>query len=364
MKKKQIIFFLANFGQGGAGKSIVNLCSKLNKKKYDIAILCLNTCYYKKFLNKNKIQVIEIKKKRVLFSQIEIKKIINKFIKKNKKVILISNLFYTNAIISLFIKKSKYLKLIFIERTPLQELNIYFGIIDFVKKIIIKLILRFNYNKADLIIANSKKTAKDINLFSKSNTVHIYPPAFKYALNSHKKKEKVIKMLTVGRLSKEKDYLSLLYFFSKLKDLNFSLKIIGEGPEKNNLINYIKNKNLSKKIQILSFKDNIKKYFLNSDLFISSSKFEGFPNTVVESISCNTPVLSAKSHGGIFEILKEKKFGLLYDSGNFNSFEKKINFFLKNRKKFLFSKRDVEKNFRKFNENYSCSEYEKVLDRF
>ena len=112
-----------------------------------------------------------------------------------------------------------------------------------------------------------------------------------------------------------------------MKDLDFSLKIIGDGPEKNNLINYIENKNLSEKIQILSFKNNIKKYFLKSDLYISSSKFEGFPNTVVESISYNTPVLSAKSHGGIFEILKERKFGLLYDSENFNSFEKKIIFF-------------------------------------
>ncbi len=363
MKKKQLIFFLANFGQGGAGKSIVKLCTKLDKKKFNIAVICLKKCFYKHELTKNKVKVIEIKKNKVLFSRIEINREVEYFLKKRKKVIFISNLFYTNALISIFLRKNKNLKIIFTERTPLQELSIYFGIVDFIKKAIIKLILKINYKKADLIIANAKKTAKDIEKFSGMRALHIYPPSFNSANNREKKIEKKIKLLSVGRLSQEKNYYSLLKYLSKLDNINFSLKIVGNGPEKNKLFNFIKNNNLSKKIKILSFKKDLSKYFIEADLYISSSKFEGFPNSVVEAISNNTPILSSKSHGGIYEIIKNKNYGLLYETDSFVSFREKINYFIKNRNNFKFSKKNVEKNFKNFEEKISCKNYQNIFEK-
>ena len=85
MKKKHIIFFLANFNQGGAGKSIVNLCLNLDKKKYDISIICLNRCYYKPILLKKNINVIEINKKKVLYAISELNRIIKFYSKKKQK---------------------------------------------------------------------------------------------------------------------------------------------------------------------------------------------------------------------------------------------------------------------------------------
>lgn len=362
MKKKQIIFFLANFGQGGAGKSIVKICTKLSKK-FEIAVICLKKCYYKNELIKNKVKVIEIQKNKVLFSKSEIDTAVSYFINKGKKVIFISNLFYSNAVISMFLNKKKNFKLIFTERTPLQELSIYFGIIDFIKKIIIKLILKINYKKADLIIANSEKTAKDIKKFSGINTLHIYPPSFNSAKNQKKILQKKIQLLSVGRLSEEKNYYSLLIYLSKLDNVNFSLKIIGDGPQKQKLVEFIKNKNLNKKIKILSFKKNLGKYFKEADLFISPSKFEGFPNSVVEAISNNIPVLSSKSHGGIYEILKNKSYGMLYETDSFDSFKANIDYFIKNRKKFIFSKKNVEKNFKYFKEKVSCNKYQEIFEK-
>ena len=59
--KKKIIFFLANFNQGGAGQSITRLCLELNKNKYDITVLCLQKCYYKKIL-----KIIKLKLKKLI----------------------------------------------------------------------------------------------------------------------------------------------------------------------------------------------------------------------------------------------------------------------------------------------------------
>ena len=49
MNKKNIVFFLPNFSYGGAGKSILNICKNLSKKKYDIFVISLNKNYYKKY---------------------------------------------------------------------------------------------------------------------------------------------------------------------------------------------------------------------------------------------------------------------------------------------------------------------------
>ena len=67
--KIHTIFFLSEFVLGGAGNSIYKLCKNLPKKNYQISIICLNKCYYKK-LFKDKFFLISLNPK--------IKLIINK----------------------------------------------------------------------------------------------------------------------------------------------------------------------------------------------------------------------------------------------------------------------------------------------
>lgn len=362
-QKKIIIFFLANFGQGGAGQSISRLCVNLRKKNYEIIVMCLNRCFYKNIFVKNKIKVIEINKRKVFFSIKKINRIIKSLTEKNNKVIFVSNLFYSNALFSLFLKRYKNLKLVLTERTPLQELNIFFGIKDFIKKIIIKIILKINYKKADLIISNSRKTALDIKKFSGGNSIYIYPASYKNFTSVKKKNQNQLKLLSVGRLSVEKNYGNLIQNLSKLKGISFSLTIVGDGPEKKKLFQLIHKNNLTKKIKIISFKKQLSKYFNDTDLFISCSKFEGFPNAVVDAISHNLPVLSSNSHGGIQEILKNKRYGMIYDINNYSSFESKIKYFIKNKDKFTFSKTNVEKDFRKFHQKYSSQKYDEIFKK-
>ena len=66
--KINLIFFLPTFVFGGAGNSIYRLCSKLNKKKYNIYIISIGKCYYKQKLKKYCRHIFELKTKRTLFS--------------------------------------------------------------------------------------------------------------------------------------------------------------------------------------------------------------------------------------------------------------------------------------------------------
>ena len=327
MKKINIFFLLPKFVLGGAGKSISTLCKNLNKNKFKIYIICLNKCYYANELKRYCDFIYEINSKKTFFAQRKIEKILKN--KGNEKSILVSNLFYCNVLTALFQKKNRLLKFIFVERTPLQELSIYFGLIDLFKKIIIKFLLKSAYKKSDLVIANSVKTAREIASFSNSKTRGIYPPSFlKKNFNKKHKKNKFFNLLTIGRLSEEKGYSALIDIISEINFKNFKLTIIGDGSEKENLKKLVVEKKLKKKIFFLGEKKNVNHYFKNSDLFINCSLFEGFPNVVVEALSFGVPVICSDSHGGIGEILKNGKYGSIY-KGKANLKHQIENFFKK-----------------------------------
>ena len=66
-----------------------------------------------------------------------------------------------------------------------------------------------------------------------------------------------------------------------------------------------------------------------SNLYINSSYFEGFPNSVVEAINFGLPVISSQSYGGINEILLNGKCGTIFRNGDSVDLANKIqNFYL------------------------------------
>ena len=87
MTKKNLVFILPNFSFGGAGKSLLNICKNLNKKKYEIYALSLNKNYYKKELSNYCKEVVEIKSPSTLFSLKKINKYLSDFDKNNTIII-------------------------------------------------------------------------------------------------------------------------------------------------------------------------------------------------------------------------------------------------------------------------------------
>ena len=161
--KIHTIFFLSEFVLGGAGNSIYKLCKNLPKKNYHVSITCLNKCYYKKLFKKEGINVYEINSKRAFFGFFKIKKILAMIISKNyKSTVFLSNINYSNILTILFLRNLK-LKICLIERTPYQELNIYYGKIDFIKKFVMKFLVGFTFNKADVCVSNSNYISKIYN---------------------------------------------------------------------------------------------------------------------------------------------------------------------------------------------------------
>ncbi len=359
--KIHTIFFLSEFVLGGAGNSIYKLCKNLPKKNYHVSIICLNKCYYKSLLKKEGIDVYEINAKRAFLGFFKIKKLLSKIISKNyKSNIFLSNINYSNVLSILFLRSLK-LKICLIERTPYQELDIYYGKIDFIKKNIIKFLIGYTFNKADACISNSQYISKVYNQKYSLKFKTIFPPSFDG--NFFKKKQSLhntkIKFVTVCRLTKEKGLEKLIRIFSKYNK-EFLLDIIGKGPELNNLkkLSYRKkNKNIRFLGPISPFKIKFK---LNKyDYFINYSDFEGFPNTVVESLSVGIPVLASQSYGGINEILSNKNFGLIFNSKNLlEKYLKNIN---NGRLKFKLDHYKLKKHLNNFSVKKNVENYEKLF---
>lgn len=118
-----------------------------------------------------------------------------------------------------------------------------------------------------------------------------------FNFHSHKKY-----LITVGRLTKIKSQLTLIKVLKHL-DENIELIIIGEGEEEANLTHYTQKNNLQDRVHLLGAKKNPFKYIKQADAFVLASKGEGFPNVLIESMICATPVISTDCISGPREIL-------------------------------------------------------------
>lgn len=164
----------------------------------------------------------------------------------------------------------------------------------------------------------SKEKHIEYDLRYKEKSSHLYN------FTSIPAKEKVYRgdyFLFFGRLSKEKGIVTLLKAFSKL---NLKIKVVGDGPIKNEMEEVYKTKN----IDFLGHRsgDELTDIVRNSSYVIVPSEwYENNPMTIIESYSLGKPVIGAKI-GGIPEIVINKKTGFLFESRNINELIDKVNY--------------------------------------
>ena len=103
----------------------------------------------------------------------------------------------------------------------------------------------------------------------------------KKIFNSKKK----LRILNIGRLTDQKDQMTFLKSLRIIKnDIDFEASIIGRGNLKKKLQNYIDVHDLRKSVRIYDYIENPYPIIKQSNLFILTSKFEGLPNVLLESL--------------------------------------------------------------------------------
>ncbi len=348
---KKIIFYNPSFETGGVEKNIFSFFEHCKNLNYDPVLLTTDkilyqnnnfnyeTYPYKKFNLKN----------RLLKYLISFYYLIKLSLNNDCLIISFQNNIF--AIITSIITKKKII--IRLNTSPEK----------YIKSIFYKYFFKFFYKYADLILVNDLDFKKNIKKFFnlESFIVHNFVEE-KYIKNKSKEKlkdnffdkKKHLNLVSIGRLTDQKDHITILKAINYSKKKNkIRMLIIGSGYKKNFLENYIKSNSLEKIVKLIDYKKNPYNYISSSDCLILSSKYEGSPNVLLEAAVLKKLIISSNCKTGPKQIISNGKGGYLFEVGKYKKLSKIIDDLNLSKKeiktKINFSYKSVKK-YSKFNQ--------------
>lgn len=344
MKKKTKIYLYNPYPAiGGVDTTIKRLLFSLDRS-YEIEYLSLKKAEnYKRKNIKNTV----IKSSSTLRSFFQIYKIFKNDKHKNK--IFISIQYFVNIWSIIFIKLLLNGKLLIYEVNHIDEFKYFKNFTDYIKKKIMKILIKFLYRYPDIIIANSKELSLDLSKYIKRKIYTLYNPCFEKIKNKKKfyKAKNKIKILNISRFENQKDHLTLLKAIgiSTIKD-KIDLILVGYGSNQQRIKDFIAQNKINAKIYINESK--IDKFYKKANLYVCPSLYEGLPTTVIEAASNCVPIISSNFKSGSAEIFMNGKGGYIFNKGDFKTLSKLFLQFYNN-PKFFFKKEIIcRKNLKRF----------------
>ncbi|MBA2458074.1 MAG: glycosyltransferase [Gemmatimonadales bacterium] len=124
-------------------------------------------------------------------------------------------------------------------------------------------------------------------------------------------------ILGVGRLTRQKDFLTLIRAFAEVRrHRSARLIVLGEGEERPRLEALIGELGLAADVALPGFRDNAMAFMAGSALFVLSSAWEGLPTVLIEALAAGTRVVSTDCPSGPREILQDGRLGALVPVGD------------------------------------------------
>ena len=250
------------------------------------------------------------------------------------------------------------------EVNHLDEFKYYSNFNDFLKKNIIKLLVKILYRYPDIIAANSQELSKDLEKYTGRKIYTLYNPCFeKVKIKKKKYKSKnAINILNISRFEDQKDHFTLLKAvnISEIKN-KINLFLVGYGKNYQKIKDFVNKNNINAKIVINEKK--IDKFYRNADLYICPSLYEGLPTTVIEAASNCIPIICSDFKSGSNEILKNGKAGYLFKIGDFRFLSKLISKFYHNPKSFFKKEFICRKNLKRFYVKNNTKLFKSYLNR-
>lgn len=319
MKKKKILFIIDSLGGGGAEKVLIDLLENIDRDKFDVNLVVLAKIG----------QLIDKVPKDVKV----------KFVFPSKVIYYAIMFLPPKFLYKLFIKEEYDVEVSFLEgrctkfgsgSPNKKSRKIAWVHIDLInnhwsKPYFRKLQQEIDcYNKFDKIVCVSNEV-KDafVKMFGIKDKVVFKQNIINDGLIKEKANanvdlsmmdKSVPALVTIGRLNHQKGYDRLLRVVKRLNDdnLKFNLYILGEGGERKTLESYIEENNLNN-VNLLGFNSNPYPYLKNADLFVCSSRSEGFSTVISESIILNVPIITTDC-AGMKEQLGDSKYGLIVEN--------------------------------------------------
>ena len=323
-KKIKICIVTISLSKGGAERSTALLSRMLSSEGFEIFLVTLNDSVDYKYsgnlinLGKNK------PKRESIFNRFKRFEKFRKLIKKENFDFIIDNrnrqfalkeLFYLNYIY-------KGANIIYVVRS--FNLSQYFPENNFVRKKMI--------HDSKGIVGVSKAIADTINKkYNTNKAINIYNPKEEFNVSKEEVINKEEYILYLGRIEEAVKNLTLLlesYKESILPKQHIKLKILGNGPDEDWLKKKIIDLELNDLVEVIPFTPHVYPYLNNAKFLTLTSRYEGFPRVLIESLSTGTPVVSVNCESGPNEIVNHENNGLLVENFNIQNLSEAYNRFI------------------------------------
>lgn len=187
----------------------------------------------------------------------------------------------------------------------------------------------FAYRRADAIVAVSDGVAQDLARFAglaRERIAVINNPVVTPALHRQAAQRPTHPwfgpgqpplILAVGRLAPQKDFLTLLQAFARLRSRRPArLAILGDGEERDLLVAESERLGIGADVALPGFISNPFAWMAGASVLALSSRWEGSPNVLVEAMACGTPVVATDCPSGPAQILRDGALGRLVSVGD------------------------------------------------
>ncbi|TBX68809.1 glycosyltransferase family 4 protein [Flavobacterium silvisoli] len=180
---------------------------------------------------------------------------------------------------------------------------------------------RMLYRNTEKIVCVSKAIEQEvIRKYGLTNTCSIYNPV----QLSDSEPEKISNLpekfiLFFGRLEEKHKNISLLLEGFKLSGIassGYQLILLGDGPDYLFVKNKIAALDLTESVRMLPYTNNPFGYVKQARFTVLTSHYEGFPLSIIESLSLGTPVIAVDCNSGPREIIQHEINGLLIENHN------------------------------------------------
>lgn len=373
---QKIVFLINSIKFGGAERALANLLSKPKfYKGYNVSILLLDSEPLERQMPSN-IEIVSLNSKGSL-----LKSIINLrcYLKQNSPDLVVSFLVRSNVANAFLRCFDSTSKAVLCERMHLSSHldNQFSGIKRFLSSLPPRLIYRY----ADAVLGVSTGVTNDLivnfklpkekasTIFNPYNTKEILEsssPAPELSVPDEY-------IISTGRLTPAKNFKHLINAYLASKE-RAPLCILGDGEQKQDLLDFIREKNASDRVLLLGYAKNPFPILAKAKYYISASTNEGFPNALVEAMALGLPTIMTNCPSGPAEILEENegfysetmyagKHGILVPLDKKSELTAAINFLQNNEHRKLYSAKSLRR-VRDFHIDKIADEYWQFLKAF
>lgn len=180
---------------------------------------------------------------------------------------------------------------------------------------------RWAYGRLDALVALTKPSAAWLQRYTRARRTVVIPNAVPWPLSVGapvRLPEELLPpdrhvLLAVGRFDRQKGFDLLLRAFSLIaaRFPAWDLVIVGDGPERPALEQMVRDLGLAQRVVLVGSAGNVGDWYRRADLYVMSSRFEGFPNTLVEAMAHGVPAVSFDCATGPADIIRDGVDGLL-----------------------------------------------------